>query len=450
MSRTIEWIMSGTLKGTGLVGFALALFCCVPSQSRGEPPDDTAAPPARNGQVAASSGSESGHVPGPARTEDNPLIDPVSEQGQLARGMYITGPFVRVLGVEAIIERVRAARLSAVVIDLKDGAGRVTYDTDIEILEPQQQNFLGDAPALIQRLKAEGIYTIARIVCFADPQLPARHPERAIMDNRPNRRERPWRSWGTAGTWLDPYNSLNHDMVIEIAAEAEEIGFDEVQLDYVRWPVDDGTQYARYPAETPESPERWEVLKGFLGRMDQRLHIPIGCDVFGLTAFDFGNPLPLGQKLDEWAEYVEVFSPMLYVNAMKTWGRGEPDRDRRLIEAGVTQLRHRLGPQPIIRPFLQAFAEGADDPGPGFIARQIRGARRGGADGYLFWHPGSRYGMLYREAHGAARSENRPFPIERRRRAREAAIADRRNSESSEPEPRGRRRRSPERRSHRH
>jgi hypothetical protein len=360
----------------------------------------------------------------PVVRSDDPLVDPVSEAGQRARGMYITGPFVRVVGVDALIERLRAARLDAAVIDLKDGAGRVTYDTQIEILEPQQRNFLGDARALVQRLKDEGIYTIARIVCFADPQLPLRHPERAIQDNRPNRNHRPWRSWGTAGTWLDPYNTDNHDLVIAIAREAEALGFEEVQLDYVRWPVDDGTPYAHYPAMTEGSPERFVVLKDFLRRMDEQLRIPIGVDVFGLTAFNFGNQRPLGQKLDEWTEYVEVFSPMLYINSMRTWGHGPPERDRRLIEAGVTQMRRRLGPQPVIRPFLQAFEEGADDAGPGFIARQIRGARRGGADGYLFWHPGSRYHLLYRAARGAARDENRPFPIERRIRARQAALED--------------------------
>ena len=53
-----------------------------------------------------------------------------------------------------------------------------------------------------------------------------------------------------------------------------------------------------------------------------------------------------------------------------------------------------------------------------FIADQIRGARRGGADGFLFWHPGSSYGMVQRAMVGAARSLS-PFPIpEDRREAR--------------------------------
>jgi hypothetical protein len=366
----------------------------------------------------------------------DPLLDPVSEQGQRARGLYVTGPYARRVGHASIASSARRAGLDAVVIDMKDGAGRVTYETNIEILQPQVRNYLGDVRALNRVLDEEGIYSIARIVCFADPQLPHRHPDRAILDVRPNRRG-PWRSWGTAGSWLDPYNRVNHDMIVELAREAEQLGFDEVQLDYIRFPVDDGTPYAQYPAD--EGRPRWEVLKDLLRRIDDAIRVPLGVDVFGLTAFDFGDTRALGQNLEEWAEHVEVFTPMLYLNSMRTWGLGQTDRDRRLIEAGVTQLRRRLGPTAVIRPFLQSFEEGADRPGPVFIANQIVGARRGGADGYLFWHPGSRYTMLYNAARGAARDVNVPFPLRRRDEARARAIAAREAEhaadEESETEP---------------
>ena len=360
------------------------------------------------------------HLPLPPPPYD-PLIDPVSEQGQRARGLYITGAYVRHVGHDRIASTARTAGLDAVVIDLKDGAGRVTYRTHVEILQEQVHDYLGDVQHLTSRLHEEGIYAIARIVCFADPQLPQRHPERAILDVRPNRHG-PWRSWGTAGSWLDPYNRDNHDMIIELAREAEHMGFDEVQLDYIRFPVDDGTPYARYPAD--DGRPRWVVLKDLLRRIDDAIRIPLGVDVFGLTAFDFGDTRALGQNLEEWQENVDVFTPMLYINSMRTWGRGMSDRDRRLVEAGVTQLRRRLGPRAVIRPFLQAFEEGADRPGPVFIANQITGALHGGADGYLFWHPGSRYTMLYNAAHGAARGVNVPFPLRHRDEARARAIEE--------------------------
>jgi hypothetical protein len=143
-------------------------------------------------------------------------------------------------------------------------------------------------------------------------------------------------------------------------------------------------------------------LHGFLTRLDDAISIPIGVDVFGIQAFWEGDSSGLGQDLELWTDHVDVYTPMLYLNAMRDWERGSHDRARRLVQAGVQRLRTRLGPRPIIRPFLQAFEQEAEDWGPRFIANQLIGAERGGADGFLFWHPGSNFGMVQRAMQGAA------------------------------------------------
>ena len=321
----------------------------------------------------------------------DPYFDPITVQGQQARGFYASGPYVRVKHLDGLIRAVKSANLDAVVIDLKDGAGRVTYDTQIPVLQPQIRNYLGDPRALVAGLKQAGLYTIARVVCFADPQLPLRVPERAVVHVR---RGTSWVSWGTGGTWLDPYNAENQQLVVQLAREAASFGFDEVQLDYVRFPVDDGTVYARFPAHDERT--RPEVLVDLLRQVDAAIHVPLGVDVFGLTAFRTGDSDGLGQDLEAFAPYVEVYTPMLYMNSMRTWGRGSERRAFGLVREGVSTLRERLGPRAVIRPFLQAFEQGSDHFGPEFIAEQIRGARLGQADGFLFWHPGSRYQMLRR------------------------------------------------------
>lgn len=338
-------------------------------------------------------------------------VDVVTEQGQRAAGYYVTGPFAHLKGPDGLARSIKRMGLNAAVIDLKDGAGRVSYDTKIEILQEQKHPFIPDLPGFISALKKQGIYTIARVVCFADPKLPERHPERAILHVR---RKTPWTSWGTAGTWLDPYNTLNHDMIVELAKEAEAAGFDEVQLDYIRWPVDDGIKYAMFPAEKPDSPVRWKVLLGLLKRIDAAIKIPLGADVFGLTAFDFGDDRVLGQRLHEWAGHIEVYSPMLYINAMRGWAMNKENRAYSLLYTGVGQMRNRLGDRVIIRPFLQSFAKGKghEEFNPKFIADQIRGSRDAGADGFLFWHPGSKYTMLLRGMLGPGRGLL-PFPIEK-------------------------------------
>lgn len=330
---------------------------------------------------------------------------------QAARGLYITGPFVRGRGAAGILALLRAAAMDTAVIDLKDAQGRVHHDSAISELAEQETGMLGDARQLIRDLHAAGIHTVARIVCFNDPVLPRRFPDRAILDVRAYERgrQRLWTSWGTGSPWLDPWDPANHALVIALAREAEAIGFDEIQLDYIRFPVDDGTPYALYPDERP-GVRRRDLLHGLLERLDEQISIPIGVDVFGIQAYWEGDASGLGQDLALWADHVDVFSPMLYLNAMRDWEVGTPNRAQRLVQIGIARLRARLGPRPIIRPFLQAFEEGSEDWGPEFIARQIRGARRGGADGFLFWHPGSNYGMLQRAMQGVAHALS-PFPI---------------------------------------
>lgn len=332
--------------------------------------------------------------------------DPVSERGQTARGLYLGASFVRQEGAEGVIEAVRGTRMNAAVIDLKDAAGRVHYDTQVPELRSHRTGWLGDARALVRRLHEADIYAIARITCFADRALPAELHDRSIQHIRNH--DRLWVSWGTGGTWLDPYNEANHRMIVALAREAQDLGFDEVQLDYVRFPVDDGTQYAYYPAETRE--HRADVLMRLLQAVDEAITIPLGVDVFGLAAYRRGDPSHLGQDLERWTRHVEVFSPMLYVNSMRAWRVGEQDRAFNLVYGGIARLRSRIGPRPVIRPFLQAFSRGADHFDPEFIEAQVRAARRGRADGFLFWHPGITYGMVRRAMQGSMHTLV-PFPI---------------------------------------
>ena len=345
---------------------------------------------------------------------DDPLVDPVSEQGQKARGLYFSAPVQKRLGAKGIIGKLRSMGLDAAVLDLKDGEGRVSYDTQIPSLQPQKRKFVADVPAFIAELKEAGIYTIGRIVCFSDPFLPRNEPDRAVMDNRPYKQGVIWASWGKRNTWLDPYNTKNHDLIRDLAKEAEALGIDEIQFDYVRFPVDSTTRWATFPAQV-ETPRR-QVLIGMLKRVDEAVRIPIGADVFGLSAFrvNEGDPAGLGQALAEWTPYVEVFSPMLYLNGMQSLiPKGGPGRAQRLIYGGVKTLRDKVGGGPVIRPFLQAFETGSDYYNPEFIAEQIRGAKGAGADGFLFWHPGSNFSMVQAAQVGPARGLS-PFAIDER------------------------------------
>lgn len=262
---------------------------------------------------------------------------------------------------------------------------------------------------------------IGRIVCFSDPIVPRLYPERAIQDGRPYKKGI-WNSWARRNTWLDPHNEDNHAMLVALAKEAEVLGLDEIQLDYIRFPVDEATKWAVFPAD--RGVPRHEVLLGLLAQMDRALRIPLGVDVFGLTTMPWGQPEPLGQRLDLWIKHVEVISPMLYPNGMRAWMQDDPrNRPERLIALGISTLRKRVGDVPVIRPFLQGFPYGADFYDSEFIAQQVRGARRAHADGFLFWHPASHYALVRETAQGAS-DMGMPFTTASRGEARRQHVAD--------------------------
>lgn len=312
----------------------------------------------------------------------------IPEQTRSVRGVYLAAASVGIRGAESTARFLKSAGLNAAAIDFKGGDGRITEPAPGE--PPTERRPI--TPELLKRLDELGIYTIARIVCFSDPILPRKHPERAVIDGRPKKHGHVWADWGNRNTWLDPYHPANQQMVIDLAKRAQELGFKEVQLDYIRFPVDEATTFAVFPSRTSQT--RAELLTDLMRRVDEAIDIPLGVDVFGTTAFQFEPQDELGQDPEAWMKHVQVFSPMLYMNKMSSYMAPGPRRAERLVRLAVSRLRERIGPKPVIRPFLQAFERGADYFTPEFVVEQVRGARDGGADGYLFWDPSARYSIL--------------------------------------------------------
>lgn len=313
----------------------------------------------------------------------------VNERVRAIRGAYFSRNTIAARGAQDTARFLRHAGLNAVVIDFKDSEGNMSASLS------------GDQPPtkwkpvtreLLKKLDELGVYTIARVVCFSDPVTPRKHPERAVMDGRPHKQGQIWANWGGRNTWLDPYNPKNQQMVIDLAKRAEDLGFREVQLDYIRFPVDEATPFAVFPAKTEQS--RADLLTDLMRRVDEAIEVPLSVDVFGTTAFQFEPQEELGQDPARWAAHVQVFSPMLYMNKMGNYIAPGPRRAERLVRLAVSRMRARIGPGPVIRPFLQAFERGADYYTPEFIAEQVRGAIGGGGNGFLFWDPSARYAIL--------------------------------------------------------
>jgi len=323
---------------------------------------------------------------------DRHLSPELPEAGRTARGVFLSPFTIRRRGVADVVRTLRGARMTALVTDVKDERGMIVVPTDDPILVGARDVQWPDARAAIAELHGAGIWVVGRIVCFKDGALAAARPDLAPVDRGTGRT---WR--GRLGVrWVSPYVPAVQDRIVAAAREAERLGFDEVQLDYVRFPVED-------EAETAEWPGQGETLRRFviarlLERLDRTLHIAISVDLFGLTPFNEGDPTGLGQSLEDMAPHVEVVTPMLYSAAFDESTVATPSFGHRagaIVGLAVDATRRRVGHTVAVRPFLQAFPRSEPEFGLSYIQAQLGAARNKGADGFLFWNPRSDYGTVY-------------------------------------------------------
>ncbi|HEY8489820.1 MAG TPA: putative glycoside hydrolase [Dehalococcoidia bacterium] len=320
----------------------------------------------------------------------SPALQPLT-----VRGVY--QPLATLGSEEArgrVLDLARSTEINAVVMDVKGDAGEVhpavaTPEAAGAVYDPG-----GDLAAYLAELEEAGVYTIARVVCFRDSARVSQRPDLAVRlaSGEPYRDQQ-----GQA--WVDAANPEAWDYVLDVAVAAAELGFDEVQFDYVRFPgVDSRIAYSP-AAATGEA--RVAAIAGFLRAASARLWplgVPIGIDTFGLTAVT-ASEQGLGQRIEDLAPHVDYLSPMVYPSTWEAGAFGEPypaAAPAAVVRQSVRSAVERLAafPHVRVRPWLQAFDDYGprDLPyGPAEVREQIRAAEAAGATGWLLWHPGGAY-----------------------------------------------------------
>jgi len=335
-----------------------------------------------------------------------------------ARGLYVTGHSVAHSRYDTILEMVESTELNALVIDVKDDHGHVTYNSELEIVKELNSNRshpIKDLKAVLDDLHERGIYTIARVVVFKDPYLAERRPDWSITRNEGGL----WRDRkGVA--WVDPYEQNVWDYTVAVSREAALAGFQEIQFDYVRFPENahrvDVEAY--YPAQNEL--EKDELIREFLiyaGEKLQDYDVLISADVFGVISTSWGDSDRIGQTWEAVSPYVDVICPMIYPSHYGPgyFGYSVPDAHpagtvrRALLDA--IKRNAPLQYPAVIRPWLQSFTaswiRGHIRYGPAQIREQIEAALALGIDEYLLWNAGNNYqpAALLTEEEAAALAE---------------------------------------------
>ncbi len=310
------------------------------------------------------------------------------------KAVYLTGAHLTdEQTIQSIIDLATTTEVNAVVIDIKEGT--VYYDTGVQFfIDADAVSVAFDPAALVQRFKAAGIYTIARIVVFNDPIVAENRPDLAIQTTD----GQVWRG-SNGAAWVNPYKQELYQPNIDLGIEAAKMGFDEVQFDYVRFPSDGDLSIAEFGKEhTYQEDERVATIVNFLSMARDQLTahgVKTGADVFAIVAI-FPDDQGIGQRFTDFAKVVDYISPMAYPSHFTAGplGLDVPPNEAPYETLQVTMNSAAAkvpGMVLKIRPWLQDFTMGDPPYGVEQVRDQIRATMEGGASGWMLWNPDSEF-----------------------------------------------------------
>ncbi len=370
------------------------------------------------------------------------------------RAIYLTGVMAASDHGLRIIRHWREVGGNAVVFDIKDSDGSVNIPFEHPLLG-QHKVYIHDLPKFIRFLHSQNMHAIARIAIFRDERMVTEHPELAVQSKR---NKQAWRENGKL-VWTDSSNPKVQDYNIALAKHVAQLGADEIQFDYVRFPAEGDQKDASFvfqtgqpetnpeeaklcetdasdspnpsPAGTadnspgrkpraaektgnksrrddrkacnvPHTMQRSDVIVAFLKKAYAEIH-PTGAllslDVFGVMAWQRSVDLShTGQDIVGMAKYCDVLSPMIYPSHFFGMDNIEHPGDAPEHFIGESMQRFELitkGSGVVIRPWLQAFRWRTKTYSPEYIKVQVATAKEKGGIGFLFWNAANDYSKPY-------------------------------------------------------
>ncbi len=326
-------------------------------------------------------------------------------------GIYITGVMAGSTGsFENILDSAAGTEINTVVIDLKDDEGRITCVLDTPMVNEigTCRPYIDDIEGLIKDLKERGIYVIARVVAFRDPYLAEMRPEWAIhLEDGSVYTDR------SGFAWLDPYRREVWDYLAEIGTAAKDVGFDEVQFDYVRFSTESGMNSAVFDDDIVKGRSRTDIITEFIEYEYECLSsigLFVSADVYGTVIGSEVDAEAVGQVYTEMAKHLDYISPMIYPSHYNSgnFGIDHPDTEPyNTIYKALEQSREKLEEaaaragedehQAIVRPWLQDFTAtwlGSGnyiDYGAEEVAAQIQAVKDAGYDEWMLWSASNKY-----------------------------------------------------------
>lgn len=293
-----------------------------------------------------------------------------------------------------LVDIIDTTELNAVVIDVKDNTGITTWDSRMR-----------DMDEFIRELHAKNIYVIARVASFQDPDYVKNHPDQAVHSKKTggvwrDRKGVPWVDTGSKQMW---------EYLLTISKEAYARGFDEINLDYIRFPTDGVLSDMEFPISKERGLyNKPEIVAEFYEFITGELHkegIPVSGDLFGIIATSKADIPVLGQDLHVAYKTFDYIALMVYPShyANGTFGFSNPaEHPREVINqsmlgaisiAGEVASSTNVSTSSLVaklRPWYQDFDLGAVYTKE-MVRAQIDAGENVGINSWMLWDPANKY-----------------------------------------------------------
>lgn len=323
------------------------------------------------------------------------------------RGVYVTGHSAGGAKFAQLVKLMDETDLNAMVIDLKDDWGNLTYVP--EETSPYKQigkPYIKNPAEMIKTLEQKQVYPIARVVVFKDSILAKSKPELSFKEG-----SSVWEN-GRGESFVNPFLKEVWDYNIGIAIEAAKLGFQEIQFDYVRFPEGFETRdkslsysmgdYEQLDMENVQ--KRVQAVTDFVAYAKEQLKpydVKVSVDIFGYTATLSEAP-GIGQNFSKISNQIDVISSMIYPSHWTSYfGIAKPDLEPYRLVSEYTKVEKsilsKLENPPISRPWLQDFTaswlgEGNyKQYGKQEVEEQIKALNDQGVKEFLIWNAGNSY-----------------------------------------------------------
>lgn len=304
---------------------------------------------------------------------------------------------------ESMIKDITDNGFNAVVLDIKDEAGHLTYNSTVQtaIDIKSSKNMVKDIKSVLDEYHQNGIYVIGRIVTFKDPTY-----AKSVKEISYKKADGTYWTDKNGNYWPNPYNEACWDYPIALAKEAAELGFDEIQFDYIRFPSSEGRVKQISFGFNSDTVSKSEIINKFLNRvMDEMAdyNVKISADVFGIITKRDGDFEKIGQDYKEISKIVDIVCPMVYPSH---YGYGEyqvskPDLNPyKIIYGSISDAQKRVSGESNvaeIRPYLQDFTASwlgkgnYQVYGTNAVKEQIEACYDLGIESFTLWDPNNKY-----------------------------------------------------------